>query len=174
MESRGTPETIHPSTYSISVEQFQQPLSEEPSKYSFGSQVTRENFTSMYTDSFAESRGDYGVQLAYFEWLHRNTNFDYRQTLQNFLEANTWDNSSYAEQQVFINAYNRVNRHGALEDSEILANGRQIAELLVDGVFNSKVPERVFTQEHLRGLSKEQFMQEIQKYLEEKRQRKEL
>ena len=89
-------------------------------------------------------------------------------------KTNTWDNSSYAEQQVFINAYNRVNRHGHLKDSEILANGRQIAELLIDGVFISKVSERVFTQEHLCALSKEQFMQEIQNYLEEKRRRKEL
>lgn len=83
-------------------------------KYPIGEPVTRENFTEMFINSFAVSRGALAAQVAYLEWLRIHLKFDYRTTLANFRDAGCLESLSDPEQERFENEFMRVKGHRKL------------------------------------------------------------
>ena len=172
MTEIASPEGALKERYSIPIEQFRQPPQSvgsevQRTKYNFGERVTRENFISMFMQSFAASRGETAAQWAHLEWL----GFDFEDTLQNFSEAGAWDCLSSNEQQEFTDAFNQIGRHykpmteGSLErmlKSEIKDDLDELLDPTKRSYYEEAFP-------NLNGLSRRQLTQDIDVFVKDAR-----
>lgn len=97
--------------YSITADQFTSGLITDVQPYKFPNQITRENFTPFFIDSFAKAQGIEAAHWAYLEWLSIKTGFDYESTLKNFQSAGLYRSLIEPEKQMYRDAYARVNIH---------------------------------------------------------------
>lgn len=116
--SEGTP-TIQaiaeqqPQPHTISVADFKKP-SQQSTSYSAPDIFNRASFASGIAYSFAISRGDPSVQMAFFDWKRLNQEENIPITLQNFEKAGGINCLTLEEQTVWIAIYRRVKEHATL------------------------------------------------------------
>ena len=89
-------------------------------KYKIGEKITRENFNDFLMQSFAISRGQSIVQMAYFEWLQKTTGFDYAASLKKFVKSGGFKILTSQEQQNFMDAFMPIKKHATLTGMSLL------------------------------------------------------
>ncbi len=108
MDAIAAPEMSNMSYY-ITEDQFR--LTPNPIPYDGKGPINRDNFTSILIESFAVSEADSDRHAFYFEWRKAQTGFDYRITLQSFIQAGGWNCLSVAEQNTFKTAFRHIQKH---------------------------------------------------------------
>lgn len=104
---------------SASIDFSQQPKTLK--KYEGGEPVNRENFLSMFVQSFALSTGRIDKQVTYFLWLADHVGFDFDQTFCSLVIHGEWDAFTQEEKQIFLKRMNAVGKHrstGFLDQSK--------------------------------------------------------
>jgi hypothetical protein len=101
------------SSKTISTEKFRDyaRLNTDPKEYVFGDEVTRENFCSMFIQSFARSRGSRVAQFAFFSWHEKHGGLDVVSLFKNFSNAGAFGCLSDKERQMFLDSYSQVSTH---------------------------------------------------------------
>ena len=79
--------------------------------FKVGDTLTRENFITFLIMSFAVSRGQAHVHVAFLDWMKQKSGFDYLGVIKSFCEAGAWGNLSYTERQMFLNAHKSTKQH---------------------------------------------------------------
>lgn len=93
--------------YAISIEEFtnKNHTFEIQSTYEH---ISRSSFTPFLIDSFRAAKGSIFHQLVYCDWIRVNTGFNYRVSVNNFLEAGGWSCLTDIEKTFFLKAHQRV------------------------------------------------------------------
>lgn len=83
-----------------------------PIEFTLGDTVNRDNWNDFLIKSFALSRGNQTVQVAFFAWAEQQTGLDVRGTFDSFSQHGGWmDALTRAEKDTFVAAHNAVNIH---------------------------------------------------------------
>lgn len=83
-----------------------------PIDFTLGDTVNRDNWNDFLIKSFALSRGNQTVQVAFFAWAEQQTGLDVRGTFDSFSQQGGWMGAlTRAEKDTFVAAHNAVNNH---------------------------------------------------------------
>lgn len=81
------------------------------SGYKSGDIINRSNFLPWLTRSFAVSLGDIEDQYMFMSWVSESQGFDWRTTLQNFIDSGGWENLADEERLLFAGEFSKVAKH---------------------------------------------------------------
>jgi hypothetical protein len=79
--------------------------------YTFGEEITRNNFTGLVIDSFAKARGNMSSQAMYLKYLERSLDIPMNLLIEKFVDSGGYSTLSQAEQTQIRGAFDKVKHH---------------------------------------------------------------